>query len=279
MTDLLTGIGIDITTNLGIYWLAFLCLFLFVTGLWLLGLFQGNHSMIDGFYGLLYAAVSWLCFWLSDANSMYAGFILLMVSLHGCRLGYYLMKRWTGYRKTGGGDARYLGFVTRFSPGYWWKSFFVVMQPQTIVIMLIGLPAYFGIMANADTTTDLNLLAIVGMIVFGVGSYYEWLADGQLQAFKQDPANKGRYTEFGVWRLTRHPNYFGNTVVWWGIYLVAVAGNPEIWWTVAGPIVNTIMLTSVLGTAFQDKYMGSRPEYAELIKRTSGFVPRPPRTS
>lgn len=278
MVEMFAGLGIDLGTHLGIYIVACILLFLFVTFLWILGNFQGNHSMIDGFYGFCYAAVAWFCFMMVDTHSFYSGILLLMVSLHGCRLGFYLMKRWTGYRKSGGGDARYLKFVEQFAPGYWWKSFFVVMQPQTIVIMLIGLPAYFGVMA-VDNSNGLNIFGALGMLLFGIGTYYEWLADGQLQAFKQDPENKGRYLEFGVWKLTRHPNYFGNTCVWWGIYLVAVAGNPSIWWTIAGPLVNTLMLTKVLGTAFQDKHMGSRPEYAKLIQRTSGFFPRMPKDS
>lgn len=276
MSDLF-NLTLDISTHSGIYWTIALYMFLFVTLLWIIGLFQNNHSLIDGFYGSMYAVAGWAAFLMSGANSMYAGLLLMMVSLHGFRLGFYLLRRWFGYRKHSKGDARYQGFVTRFSPGYWWKSFFVVMQPQTVVIMLIGMPTTFGIMINGDSHTGINLLGAIGMLIFGIGTYYEWLADGQLQAFKQDPANKGRYTEFGVWRLTRHPNYFGNTCVWWGIYLTALAGNPDAWWTIIGPVVNTIMLTKVLGTAFQDKHMGSRPEYAELIRRTSGFFPRPPR--
>jgi len=95
-----------------------------------------------------------------------------------------------------------------------------------------------------------------------------------LEAFKADAHNKGRYLETGVWALTRHPNYFGNTVVWWGIYIMALASNIHLWWTVVGPLMDTVMLTKILGTAFQDKFMGSRPEYAALMQRRSGFLPR-----
>jgi len=274
MTEFLTGLGFNLTTHGGIFWFSCVWIFAVVSLIWLIGLFQGNHSMMDGFYGFGYATTGWIAFWLTDANSLYAGLLFLMVSLHGCRLGYYLSKRWAGYRKTTGGDARYLGFVEKFKPGYWWKSFFIVMQPQTIVIMVIGLPATYGIMDNAHVDTPMNWLALLGMLVFGIGTYYEWISDGQLQAFKQDPEHKGRYLEHGVWALTRHPNYFGNTTVWWGIWLVAVAGNPSTWWTVAGPLFNTIMLTRILGKAFQDNYMGSRPEYQALISRSSGFLPR-----
>ncbi|MCY4425995.1 MAG: DUF1295 domain-containing protein [Halieaceae bacterium] len=276
MTGFLTGLGFDLSTHAGIYWLCFAGIFAFVTFLWVVGNFQRNHSLIDGFYGSMYAVVTIVCFVMTDSNSFYSGLLLLMASLHGFRLGYYLLKRWLGYRKLGSGDARYDGFVQHplLKSGYWWKSFFVVMHPQTIVIMVIGLPAYWGVMQLSDGSTGLNWLGAIGIFVFGVGTYYEWLADGQLQAFKQDSANKGRYTEFGVWKLSRHPNYFGNVMVWWGIYLTAIAGSMDLWWTIAGPLVNTLMLTKILGTAFQDRHMGGRPEYAQLIKRSSGFLPR-----
>ncbi|WP_350339246.1 DUF1295 domain-containing protein [Zhongshania sp. BJYM1] len=99
----------------------------------------------------------------------------------------------------------------------------------------------------------------------------------QLQAFKADSNNKGRYLRTGVWTNTRHPNYFGNTCVWWGIWIVAFAGNPDIWWTIAGPLFNSIMLTKVLGKSFQDNFMGARPAYQKVIAETNGFLPWPPK--
>jgi len=275
MHDLLSGLGFNLATNWGVFWVCTAWTFLVVTVIWVIGIFQGNHSMMDGYYGFGYATPVWIAYLLTGAASPTAAALLLMVSLHGCRLGFYLSKRWVGYRKTTGGDQRYLGFVTKFAPGYWWKSFFVVMEPQAIVIALIGLPSVWGVLANQSAGATLNPLAFLGMLVFGIGYYFETVADGQLQAFKEDKNNKGRYLRTGVWTNTRHPNYFGNTTVWWGIWLVAVAGNPAIWWTVAGPVVNTIMLTGILGRAFQDKYMGSRPEYKKVINETSSFLPIP----
>jgi steroid 5-alpha reductase family enzyme len=113
------------------------------------------------------------------------------------------------------------------------------------------------------------------MLVFGIGYYFETVADGQLQAFKADPNNKGRYLRTGVWTHTRHPNYFGNATVWWGIFFTTVAGNPALWWTIIGPVINTIMLTGILGRAFQDKFMGSRPAYQKVMAETNGFLPFP----
>lgn len=268
------ALGITVGPATAIYTICFAYVFLAVTGLWIIGLAQGNHSLMDGYYGWAYASVGWLAYLLGGSVNVTSAVLLLAVSLHGARLGYYLSKRWIGYRRNGGGDARYFGFKEKLAKGYWWKSFVVVMQPQTLVVMLISLPTVYGMTTATDTVAPLNALGMFGLAVFGVGLYYEWLADGQLEAFKAEKRNKGFYLEQGVWRLTRHPNYFGNTVVWWGVWIIAVSGNPAIWWTVAGPLFNTFMLTKVLGSAFQDKVMGDRPEYQEMMKRRGAFLPK-----
>jgi len=278
MTQFLANLGFNLSSGWGIFWVCTAWTFLIVTVIWVIGLFQGNHSMMDGYYGFGYATPVWIAYCLVRPTSQVAGIVSLMASLHGCRLGYYLSKRWFGYRKTTGGDARYLNFTTKLSPGYWWKSFFVVMEPQAIVIAVIGMPAVWAMIAitpESESTHSLGWLTALGMLVFGIGYYFETVADGQLQAFKADPNNKGRYLRTGVWTHSRHPNYFGNTTVWWGIYCVAVSGNPAIWWTIAGPIFNTIMLTGILGKAYQDKFMGSRPAYQKVIAETNGFLPIP----
>jgi steroid 5-alpha reductase family enzyme len=277
MIQLLTDLGIDLANNWSVYWVCTAWTFAAITSIWIIGLIQGNHSMMDGYYGFGYAVPVWIAYLLTGAASATAAILLLMASLHGCRLGYYLSRRWVGYRKTTGGDARYLGFRQKFSPGYWWKSFFIVMEPQAVIIALIGIPAVFGVLANRALAGPLTPFAYLGMLIFGIGYYYETVADGQLQAFKADKTNKGRYLRTGVWTTTRHPNYFGNATVWWGIYFVAVAGNASIWWTLVGPLFNTIMLTGILGRAFNDKFLGVRPEYQKLMAETNGFLPFPGR--
>ena len=275
MTAMLTSLGFDLATHWGIYWLCTAWTFLVVTVIWVIGNFQSNHSMMDGYYGFGYAIPVWIAYCITSAVSATAATLLVMTSLHGCRLGFYLSKRWAGYRAVNGGDQRYLGFVKQYAPGYWWKSFFLVMEPQAIVIALIGLPSVWGVLATQQPNGSLSALAWLGILIFGIGYYFEVVADGQLQAFKADKNNKSRYLRTGVWTHTRHPNYFGNATVWWGIWLVAYAGNPSIWWTVAGPVFNTIMLTSILGRAFQDKFMGVRPEYQKLMAETNSFLPIP----
>jgi steroid 5-alpha reductase family enzyme len=280
MTELLAHLGFNLTTPIGIFWVCTAWTFLVVTLIWVIGNFQTDHSMMDGYYGFGYATPAWIAYWLSSPQSVTAAVLLAITSLHGCRLGFYLSKRWVGYQKAWGhGDQRYVGFTKKLSPGYWWKSFFAVMEPQAIVIALIGIPSVIGIASTTRSEGPLNLLACVGLLIFGMGYYFETVADGQLQAFKADTNNKGRYLRTGVWTHTRHPNYFGNTTVWWGIWIVAVAGNPTIWWTVIGPVFNTIMLTGILGRAFQDKFMGVRPEYKKVMEETNGFLPFPKKLS
>jgi steroid 5-alpha reductase family enzyme len=272
--SVVSGLGVDPASNLSVFLFCAIFTFAVVTMLWVVGLVQGNHSMMDGWYGFAFAVPALLAYLITGAQSVTAALLLFMVMLHGGRLGWYLAARWRRYVPKYGGDPRYLNFVKEMSPGYWWKSFFRVMEPQAVIIVLIGSPVVVGILTNRQPNGGIGLLAFVGLLIFMVGLYFETVADAQLQAFlalEQRP----RYLNTGVWKHSRHPNYFGTATVWWGMWLVAVAGNTDCWWTVAGPIVNTIMLTSVLGSAFQDNYMGSRPEYQELMVRTRRFLPIP----
>jgi steroid 5-alpha reductase family enzyme len=274
MTDIVEAFGFSASSNTDVFIFCAIFTFAVVTALWVVGLIQGNHSMMDGWYGFAYFVPALIAYVVSDAASATAAALLVMVGLHGCRLGWYLAARWRRYVPKYGGDPRYLNFVTEMSPGYWWKSFFRVMEPQAVIIVLIGSPAVAGVLLNRAPDGQLGIVAAIGVAVFAVGLYFESLADGQLQAFLAQET-RPRYLNTGVWKHSRHPNYFGTSTVWWGIWLVAVDGNWDAWWTVAGPLANTIMLTSVLGSKFQDNYMGSRPDYQELMARTRRFLPIP----
>ena len=274
MTSLVHSLGFNPASATSVFLLLLIYTFAVTTIIWVVGLFQGNHSMMDGYYGFGYAIPVVLAYAIARPASATAAVLVVMALLHGCRLGWYLASRWRRYVPKHGGDPRYLNFVKEMSPGYWWKSFFRVMEPQAVIIVLIGSPAVVGVLESRHAAGPVGWLAFVGIAVFAVGLYFESLADGQLQAFLELP-ERPRYLNTGVWKHTRHPNYFGTSTVWWGVWLVAVSANSHVWWTVAGPLVNTIMLTSVLGSKFQDDYMGSRPEYRALMARTRRFLPLP----
>lgn len=239
--------------------------------IWARGLFIGHHSAVDYYYGFGFAVCALLAFWISDAQSQTAVLLLALACLHGGRLGYHLASRLYRHK---GEDARYMQLVDQFSPGYRWKSFFTVTTPHGGLVLLIGLPSTWGILFSR-APAQINVLSLIGLAVFGVGLYFESVADGSLRAFLADPHNRGRYINTGVWSHSRHPNYFGTTTVWWGIWLVAIAGNLDAWWTVVGPLANTVMLTGVLGSHYADNAMGVRPAYREVMVRTRSFLPLP----
>ena len=129
----------------------------------------------------------------------------------------------------------------------------------------------------ADRPAGLSLLVLPGVVLWAVGLYFETVGDAQLDRFKADPASKGQVMDRGLWRYTRHPNYFGDFCVWWGLFLVALPAG-ELWWTAVGPVVMSLLLIQVSGKGLLEKSIGSRrPGYAEYVERTSGFFPLPPK--
>jgi steroid 5-alpha reductase family enzyme len=143
---------------------------------------------------------------------------------------------------------------------------------QGALIWIVSLP----IQAAAPQGDRLGALDALGAAVWAVGLFFEAVGDLQLRRFRADPANAGRVMDRGLWRYTRHPNYFGDFLVWWGIYLIALS-TVGAWWTIAGPLVMSVLLIRVSGKRLLEHHMRDRPGYAEYVARTSGFLPRPPR--
>jgi steroid 5-alpha reductase family enzyme len=199
-----------------------------------------------------------------------------MTVLWGGRLAAYLLLRWRGH----GEDSRYARMLAkakeqgRFAGAALTKVF----APQAVLLFLTCLPAQLGILASADPA-PLGPLASVGLALWSVGVFFEWVGDWQLSRFRADPANKGKVMDRGLWRYTRHPNYFGDACAWWGIWLAAAdAGWDIAGWSVVGPLFLTFTLTRWSGKPLLEKGMAKRrPGYADYVKRTSGFFPLPPK--
>jgi steroid 5-alpha reductase family enzyme len=151
-------------------------------------------------------------------------------------------------------------------------SLFTVFWLQAVLAWLVSAPLFAAVTSGAP----LGALDMLGALVFVSGMTLEAVADRQLEAFKADPSNRGRVLDSGLWRYSRHPNYFGNAVLWWGAYLIAVSAGGA--WTVFGPLIMTFLLLKVSGVALLERGMEERrPGYAEYVRRTSAFVPMPPR--
>lgn len=243
---------------------------------WLVAVRIRDVSFIDAIWGggmAVLAVVSWLQ--LGDPG-VRANLIAAMATLWGLRLFWHLYTRWRGH----GEDVRYARMLGkakeqgRFAQAALTKVF----GPQAFLLYLTCLPAQLGVLASG-APAPLGPLALAGLALWLLGMVFEVVGDAQLKAFLKDPANKGKVLDTGLWRYTRHPNYFGDCCVWWGIWLAAA--DAGLWVALAslpGPLFLTFTLTKWSGKPLLEKGLAkTRPGYAEYVQRTSGFIPRPPR--
>ncbi|HEX4977672.1 MAG TPA: DUF1295 domain-containing protein [Nocardioides sp.] len=237
----------------------------------LVALRVGRHSVVDIAWGLGFVAVAAIAYLLSDevGDPARRRLVLALTALWGIRLAAHIWRRSRGH----GEDPRYDALLAR-APGsrtaYALRSVYLT---QGLVMWFVSLPLQVA-MFQAEA---LGALAWAGVAVWAVGLFFEAVGDHQLQRFRDDPANRGKVLDTGLWRLTRHPNYFGDACVWWGLWLVALDAWPGVL-TVLSPVVMTWLLVNGTGKPLLEKGLAStRPGYAEYVRRTSGFVPLPPR--
>ena len=236
----------------------------------------GDVSFIDAVWGagmVVLAGVSWLQ--VAPAGER-AGLLFMMTAVWGLRLGVHLFLRWREH----GEDPRYARMLgkARAAGRYGSAAFKVVFGPQAVLLFLTSLPAQIGILAS-PRPAPIGPLALVGAALWLTGMLFETIGDAQLKAFRANPAMKGKVLDTGLWRYTRHPNYFGDACVWWGIWLVAAEGG--LWVALAsliGPVFLTFTLTKWSGKPLLEKGLAkTRPGYADYVARTSGFIPWPPK--
>jgi steroid 5-alpha reductase family enzyme len=241
-----------------------------VLATWLLSLRLRDVSIVDVAWGLGFVLVAWIAFALGDGDMGRRTLLAVLTSVWGLRLA-----GWIGRRKLGhpGEDPRYGAWREKHGDRFWLVSLGTVFLLQGALVWLVSLP----LQGAATEPAVLGVLDAVGAAVWAVGLAFEAIGDWQLGRFKADPVNRGTVMDRGLWRYTRHPNYFGDFTVWWGIYLVALSAGA--WWTLPGPLVMSLLLTRVSGKDHLERTMSRRPGYAEYVRRTSGFVPLPPRRS
>jgi steroid 5-alpha reductase family enzyme len=235
---------------------------------WGLSLALRDVSIVDAAWGLAFVAVAWVAFALGDGDRARRALLALLVSLWGLRLAGYIVRRKRRDRRE---DPRYGAWRERYGDRFWIVSLFNVFLLQGALVWVVSLPLQ-GASAGAG---GLGWLDWAGVALWAVGVFFEAVGDAQLARFKADPANRGKVMDRGLWRYTRHPNYFGDFMVWWGLYAIALSAGA--WWTVVGPLVMSTLLTRVSGKDHLERTLSKRPGYAEYVRRTSGFVPLPPR--
>jgi len=249
-----------------IYGITFLVILGLMILLWLVSLMLKNSSIVDIFWGTGFVISGWVYFALTP-DGFWVRKLLLMIltTLWGLRLSLYILYRNWGKAE----DFRYQVWRKEAGAAWWWRSFFKVFLLQGVLMWIISAPllaAQFGSMPGRLTVLD-----YLGVAVWLIGFFFEAAGDLQLARFKANPSNKGKVMDRGVWRYTRHPNYFGDSAQWWGYYLIAAAGGG--WWTFFSSILMTLFLLRVSGVTLLEKTMSTRPGYKEYIESTSAFVP------
>lgn len=236
---------------------------------WIISLAREDVSVVDVLWGPAFAVAALVYHAGASATGGRGLLALAAVVLWALRLGVHLGIRWA---RKGEEDYRYAAMRAAHGVAFRWRSLVTVFFLQAVLAWVLSLPLLVAIRTGGEP----GVLAWAGAAVFAFGFTWEAVADLQLTRFKADPRNRGRVLESGLWGWSRHPNYFGEAVLWWGIFLVAAdAGG---WWTVFAPAAMTLLLLRVSGVPLLEPHLEeTRPGYREYVGRVPAFVPRRPR--
>jgi len=236
---------------------------------WALSLPLRDASIADVFWGPGFALAAIVSAWVSPPSAR-ATLLVVLTTVWGLRLAFHIGTRW---RKKKEEDRRYQAMRANWGDRFPVVSLFTVFLLQGALLLVVSLPLTAG--AALGNLRPLGPLDAAGVALFVVGLAFEAIGDAQLARFLADPANRGRVMQDGLWRYTRHPNYFGDALVWWGLGLIGASTGA--WWCLAGPGLMTFLLVRVSGVSLLEKDIaGRRPDYVAYVRRTSPFLPLPP---
>jgi steroid 5-alpha reductase family enzyme len=248
-----------------------LVLFVYMSFWFIVSLVKKRNDIADVAWGLGFVLLAWVSFFLVGHSSFRGLIICILVSIWGLRLAWHIYNRNTGKME----DYRYLAWRKEWGKWFYIRSYLQVYILQGVLLFLIVLPV---LIINKNIGQDINILDIFGILVWIVGFSFESIGDKQLSKFISNPVNKGKIMQNGLWKYTRHPNYFGEVTQWWGIWFVALS-VPFGLLSIIGPITINILILKVSGIPLLEKKMEESPEFAKYKKRTSKFIPLPPKIS
>jgi steroid 5-alpha reductase family enzyme len=235
---------------------------------WVVSLATRDVSFVDSLWSLFFVVAAVVYAWPPATLSAKGVLVLSLVVIWALRLSVYITARNWGTEE----DYRYQKIRENNNPGFAFKSIYIVFGLQGLLAWFISLPLLWAI----TDTSALGILDVMGASLWLIGFVFEAGGDYQLSRFKSDPANKGKVMDKGLWRFTRHPNYFGDFCIWWGFYLFALAGGG--WWTIISPLLMSFLLLKVSGVAMLEKTITDRrPKYAQYIESTNAFFPGRPK--
>jgi steroid 5-alpha reductase family enzyme len=240
---------------------------------WLASLVQRDVSLVDRMWSIYIAGAAVVYAAVLDAHGARSYWMLGLVLAWAGRLSVFITWRNWGH----GEDRRYQVIRARNQPNFALKSVYLIFGLQSVLAWVVSSPFLAGLAGQAA----FGWLDVVGIALTAFGIAFEAIGDAQMSRFRADPANQGRVMNTGVWRYSRHPNYFGETCVWWGLWLIALsAGGVGAAWSIVAPVLMTFLLLKVSGVSLLEKDITERrPEYREYVAHTNAFVPGPPRRS
>ncbi len=246
----------------------------YVVLVWLLSLVMGRVGIIDAFWGPGFALIAVLCHFLTAENGWRRpeSLLLGMIVVWGARLGVHLSIRVFSDPHE---DRRYAAMRSKYEPNWWIKSLGIVFLLQGLIMWFVALPVTTSFAANDAPV--IGWMAATGLVFWAVGLFFETVGDWQLAKFRADATNSGKVLNAGLWRLTRHPNYFGDFAVWWGLWLFSYSCGAPLW-TVVSPAIMSLFLMKVSGVTLLEKDIADRrPGYADYVRTTNAFFPGPKR--
>lgn len=246
-----------------------ICLAAF-SGLWVVSLFKNDASIVDWYWGLGFGVVA-LSHAILHGTSAPGWMLTVFTVLWALRLTGHMVRR---HIRKGREDARYAAMREAGGKTFKRDSLVKIFWLQAIIMWVIATPLHAGLLYRDGEPG--TLLLLVGSIVFLGGFLVETVADAQLDRFNRDPANKDRLMTEGLFAWSRHPNYFGEAVLWWGLGLIGFSLS-GMWWSFVGPAILTFLLIKVSGVPMLEDLLAKRPGWSEYAARTPAFFPRPPR--
>jgi len=240
-------------------------IFLFMTVVFCLALIKKDNSIVDTAWGLGFIGVAILTFFLREGWTIRHIFMSGLVLIWGMRLAIHIVIRNRGR----GEDFRYAKWRQEWGRWFVLRSYFQIFLLQGVFLFVIALPIVF---VNFSDRPDLTLVDFLGVCVWCIGFVFEAVGDYQLRRFKKRPENKGMIIKTGLWKYTRHPNYFGEAAIWWGIFLLALSVENG-WIAILSPLLITFLLLRVSGVAMLEKKYAGNAEFEAYAKRTNAFFP------
>jgi steroid 5-alpha reductase family enzyme len=234
-----------------------------------IGMRIGRYNVVDVAWGVGFVATAVVAAILGHGDPTRRWLLLALVTIWGLRLSWHIQRKTVGK----GEDSRYAALLRDATTAQVLRKVFVL---QGFITWFVSFPVQLSAV-NGPTPNALTAVTVLGVAFWLVGVAFEAVGDHQLRAFKSDPANHGVVMDRGLWAWTRHPNYFGDATVWWGLWLISIYGWPSLL-TVGSPLLMTYFLVDVTGARLTEKLMTGRPGFEEYQARTAFFFPRPPRS-